>query len=978
MMGADIDQLQDELAKVEQGIVAQEELRGIVPDVQIEAVLASLRERQDVLVAQLAGSGVIVQGSDNVVVGTQGVSVADSEIGGSVVTGSVSAGGHVAMRDLVVVTEQVAADFWPREQPDLQRATTRYLQHLVNRYRYLDFKGMGVLDRVALRLPLVEMYVPLKARIEMPEGETWARELQVAGRTLSEEEAAGVGHRLSEPQPLLDLLQKQDGLIILGDPGAGKTTFLKVLALRLALGEGEAMGVGNRLPVLLPLSAYANALSQEDVPLHRFMARYYEGLGVDEPLAAMLKEALTQGRAILLLDGLDEVKDAAQRLLVVRRVMDFYAYQQQDGNKFVLTSRIVGYREVRATATAMVECTLVDFDESEISAFVEKWTGALERAARGETDVAVVEAVRERDELLASVRHNPGVRRLAANPLLLTILALMKRQGVVLPERRVELYDKYVETLLKHWNLARGLGRPLSRDLDVVETMRVLAPLALWMHKTSPGVGLVKREDMRRKLVQIYVDRQIDAPEQAAQRLLTDARDIAGLLVERGPGEFGFIHLTFQEYLAAVAVAQQGQGDVKAVADVLAPHVGVDNWHEVILLTIGYMGIRQQLDAQAGRVLLRLMEMEPGAPGEAVVLAGDAVVDTWPGGVTRACRDQVVARLLQTMQDDAQVNPVRRAQAARVLARLGDPRPEVTTVDGMRFCLVPAGSFWMGDDKDRHENVALDYDYWLGNFTVTMAQFRAFVEDGGYKQDAFWVEAAAAGFWENGRFKGRYDDEWREEPVHLGQRFGGANQPIVGVTWYECVAFCRWLNMRWQTAGLLPKGWQVTLPSEAEWEKGARGGLVVPQTPVVLGMDGEMETAVYHAINNPRPKRPFPWGGEQATANWANWKETKIETTSGVGCFPRNVSPYGCAEMSGNVWEWTRSQYRPYPYDPRDGREGLKAGANVSRALRGGAYYSSKPPSLGCAIRGWNLPFNGVDDRGFRVCVSPFSLFSDL
>ena len=76
----------------------------------------------------------------------------------------------------------------------------------------------------------------------------------------------------------------------------------------------------------------------------------------------------------------------------------------------------------------------------------------------------------------------------------------MKRQGVTLPERRVELYQKYVETLLKTWNLSRGLGRAGSRDLDVVETMRLLAPLALWMHQTSPGVGLVKREPLRREV----------------------------------------------------------------------------------------------------------------------------------------------------------------------------------------------------------------------------------------------------------------------------------------------------------------------------------------------------------------------------------------------------------------------------------------------------------------------------------------------
>ena len=144
---------------------------------------------------------------------------------------------------------------------------------------------------------------------------------------------------------------------------------------------------------------------------------------------------------------------------------------------------------------------------------MDKWTSAIERAARGDTPVAATEAARERAELLAALRRNPGVRQLATNPLLLTILALMKRQGVTLPERRVELYQRYVETLLKHWNLARSLGRPLTRDLDLIETLRVLAPLALWMHETSQGKGLVKREDVKRRLASLFAERGAADPD---------------------------------------------------------------------------------------------------------------------------------------------------------------------------------------------------------------------------------------------------------------------------------------------------------------------------------------------------------------------------------------------------------------------------------------------------------------------------------
>ncbi len=327
------------------------------------------------------------------------------------VTGQVVVGRDV-QGDLILVADPDR--LWPligQKQPpeQLRQATENYLKYLVDRYRYLELKGMGVSDRVSLRLPLVEMYVPLKARIEMPEGETWARDLRLAGRRVSEAEAEAMGRRLSEPQPVLELLRQHNGLIVLGDPGAGKTTFLKYLALCLAGGEGETLDLGVHLPILLPLSAYANALAKgEEVPLDRFVATYYRDRGVDLPLGPMLDEALNRGGALLLLDGLDEVKDLAQRRVVVDRVLDCFSLHKNRGNKFVLTSRIVGYREVRPTVEGLAECTLVDFETAEITQFVEKWTAALERAARGQTQVAAQEAEQERRELLAAVERNPG------------------------------------------------------------------------------------------------------------------------------------------------------------------------------------------------------------------------------------------------------------------------------------------------------------------------------------------------------------------------------------------------------------------------------------------------------------------------------------------------------------------------------------------------------------------------------------------
>jgi formylglycine-generating enzyme required for sulfatase activity len=778
---------------------------------------------------------------------------------------------------------------------------SRYLDFLCTRYAMLDFKGMGMADRVALQLPIEQMYVPLKARVEMPKGETWARDMLLAGRRVTQGEAEAMGERLSEPLPLLDLLQKHAGLVVLGDPGAGKTTFVKYLTVILAQGRGAEAGLDQRLPVLIPLSAYANALAKQDIALQDFVTGYFQDRGIDIAAGEVVKDALDKGLALVMLDGLDEVQAAELRTLVVERVEAFFDHQRTKGNKFIITSRIVGYRDVRVSAGGLKECTLIDFDYDDIVLFLAQWTQAVEQAAQGDSRHAQKDAAAEKAEMLFALERNPGVRQLASNPLLLTILALMKRQGVLLPERRVELYEQYVKTLLRHWILARGLDKRGARDLDVLETTRVLAPLALWMQENSPGAGLVKRRAVEHQLEAIYRERKADDPERAARQLLRDVHDHASLLLERGANEYGFIHLTFQEYLAAMAVAQKGQSDLAPVVDLLAERLGDSRWHEVLLLTIGYMGIVQRRDEAAGDVLLRLIERGPGEPGAAVVLAGEAVLDTWPGGVTQQCRAAIEAALLQTMQDSRGVAPVIRSRAGSLLGALGDPR------NLEEMLPVPPGTFTMGSDKyedegPRHKvRVAA---FRIAKYPVTNELYARFIAATGYAPPSHW--------------------RGKTPPREIN------NHPVVKISWHDARAYCEWLSE--------VRGEIVRLPTEAEWEKAARG------------TDG----------------REFPWGSKP-DANRANYNDTKIGYTSAVGCFPEGISPYGCHELAGSVWEWTSSIYRSYPYESGDGREDTDG--TESRTLRGGAWRYDDY-GVRCACRDDVQPGNWDDGVGFRVVSS--------
>lgn len=270
-------------------------------------------------------------------------------------------------------------------------------------------------------------------------------------------------------------------------------------------------------------------------------------------------------------------------------------------------------------------------------------------------------------------------------------------------------------------------------------------------------------------------------------------------------------------------------------------------------------------------------------------------------------------RLVETLRSD--LLPIERHHAGINLAILGDPRREVTEIDHIQFCYVPKSKFYMGEGNDEYLNDKLNYAYWIARYPVSVAQFKSYVKQEKPKQR---------------------DWDWEQ---------GYTNHPVVSVNWYEALAFCEWLIKHWRQKGRLPDKWRVSLPSEAEWEKVARGGVEIPSPDKVIIKEIGKVTFDENTTmqKNELLKRRFPWGDEVYPDN-ANYSETGIGTSSSVGCFPKGRSPYGCEEMSGNVWEWTRSlwgkkydktEYK-YPYDPKDGREDLKM--NGMRVLRGGSF----------------------------------------
>ncbi|MCC7173528.1 MAG: formylglycine-generating enzyme family protein, partial [Planctomycetes bacterium] len=419
--------------------------------------------------------------------------------------------------------------------------------------------------------------------------------------------------------------------------------------------------------------------------------------------------------------------------------------------------------------------------------------------------------------------------------------------------------------------------------------------------------------------------------------------------------------------------------------------------HEVILLTIGVLGIVQGRDGAAGDAVQGLINSGQGEPGRAIVLAGEAVADAYPGGVTPACQQVVVQELLKTLRNDKVVKPVLRAHAGRTLARLGDPRPEVMTLEGMEFCYVPPGPFIMGsgdddplayaDEKPQH-TYAIPYGYWIGRYPVTNAQFAPFVAAGGYQEPTWWPEALAAGFWRPGEVQDvyymledkklvRHFDGWRDQPVEFGYPFSILNSPRVGLSWYEALAYTRWLTSVLQNNKLLPQNLTICLPNEPEWEKAGRGGITLPSRSHIQKLTKLSQKALLtnKTRRNTAPTRRFPWGNS-FEVNRLNYKDTKIETTNTVGAFPCGASLYGANELCGNFWEWTRSLWGndvtscdfTYPYSTSDRREQLTDGLGMCRVARGGSF-NNKARKVRLAARLRTFP--ATRDVALRLVVLP-------
>jgi formylglycine-generating enzyme required for sulfatase activity len=343
-----------------------------------------------------------------------------------------------------------------------------------------------------------------------------------------------------------------------------------------------------------------------------------------------------------------------------------------------------------------------------------------------------------------------------------------------------------------------------------------------------------------------------------------------------------FTHLTFQEFLAAKHMVYMEIDYTQFLEKKW--------WEETLLLYTGFLSIDlKRRSNDIVETILTVKEEDKKSRNRFRLLGARALCD-----IHESKRDEKVVslareRLYELIESDAVLD--QRFRAGVLVGGLGDTR-----ISPDNMVLVPEGEFTRGRNEGREsakpeQRIYLDA-FMIGAYPVTNREFKRFIEAGGYQKGAFWTPEG----W-----------QWRiEEDVSLprswyDRKWNGANFPVVGVSWYEAAAYAAWLGKE--------TGKSYRLPTEAEWEKAARG------------TDGKI----------------YPWGNK-FNKNLCNSRESELGRTSPVGIFPGGKSSFGCFDMAGNVWEWCADWYddKYYRKSPLKNPKGPVDGS--PRVLRGGSW----------------------------------------
>jgi formylglycine-generating enzyme required for sulfatase activity len=633
------------------------------------------------------------------------------------------------------------------------------------------------------------------------------------------------------------------------------------------------------VPVFLPLRNLVDLEQGIDTFLEHELASPH--LHLPKDIGRILLE---RGNLLILLDGLDEVSNQEHRAKVARWIES--AAVAYPNCRFVVTCSYAGYRDKAQLSAEFLELHLRPLNDEEVHKFVHNWFRIVETGIEGDSDRVRDSAANAADKLLEQLRQPEfrarRVYELTHNPLLLTTICLVHRDRGRLPQRRTELYNEATNVLLERWQGAKDL----TVSMPAEKSRQVLQPVAYWMHGEE-GRTQASTTDLAPIIEGALAATKIS--NLSAAEFLAKIRDESGLLTGWSSDSFGFMHLGFQEYLAAYQISRKAVGDPTVLQE-LARRFGESWWREVTLLVLG-------LDLPHFDAFMREVTEQP-AFAERSSLVEECIDDALqvsftpfvdlisanPGDSEPFWRRQLTAlRIVQQHAPDelAPLEARLREHPYKPIAALFEPvEAEIKTIvaarGGYEMVWIPGGTFEMGSptgEQDRYEDEGPQHEvrvpaFYLGLCPVTNEEYgRYLAENSGVEPPEYWSDRS----------------------------YNQPKQPVVGVSWNEAKAYCEWAGLQ--------------LPSEAQWEYACRAGT---KTRYWSGdSDEDLANVGWYFGNSGNQLQP-------------------------VRGKPHNA--FGLFDMHGNVHEWCEDTWHDnYKRAPTDGSAWVSRD-EASRVLRGGAF----------------------------------------